>query len=133
MKEVRILTIDNRGRIVIPMIVRKSLGLKDNSQLMLVADSETKEIKISPIGFEANFFKYRIFMKDEAGALAKIATTFGNYGISLVYGESVVLEKDKKAIWMVIGPAPDKLSFEEFKEILMREGDAVKIEILPLE
>ncbi|MCK4380558.1 MAG: AbrB/MazE/SpoVT family DNA-binding domain-containing protein, partial [Candidatus Lokiarchaeota archaeon] len=39
MKEVRILTIDNRGRIVIPMMVRRSLGLKDNSQLMLVADS----------------------------------------------------------------------------------------------
>ena len=88
MKEVRILTIDNRGRIVIPMMVRRSLGLKDNSQLMLVADSELKEIKITPIGIEDDrrYFKYRIIMKDEVGALAKIATTFAKYEISLVHG-----------------------------------------------
>ena len=122
MKEVRILTIDNRGRIVIPMIVRRSLGLKDNMQLMLVADSELKEIKITPIGIEGEgkYFKYRITMKDEAGALAKIATTFGNYGISLIHGESVILEKGKTVIWTVIGPAPGKFSFEEFIEILKK-------------
>lgn len=133
MKEVRILTIDNRGRIVIPMMVRKSLGLKDNSQLMLVADSELKEIKITPIGIEGRYFKYRIIMKDEIGALAKIATTFGKYEISLVHGESVILEKGKTGIWTVIGPAPGKFSFEEFIEILKNEGNALDVKILPLD
>ena len=52
MKEVRILTIDNRGRIVIPQIIRKSLGITTNSQLMLVSDSETKEIKVTPVGLD---------------------------------------------------------------------------------
>ena len=135
MKEVRILTIDNRGRIVIPMIVRRSLGLIANSQLMLVADSELKEIKITPIGIEGEgkFFKYRIIMKDEAGALAKIATTFGSYGISLVHGESVILEKGKTGIWTVIGPRPGKFSFDEFIDILKNEGSALDVKILPLE
>ncbi|MHA1468874.1 MAG: AbrB/MazE/SpoVT family DNA-binding domain-containing protein [Promethearchaeota archaeon] len=135
MKEVRILTIDNRGRIVIPMIVRRSLGLKDNSQLMLVADSELKEIKITPIGIEGggSYFKYRIIMKDEFGSLAKIATTFGKYEISLVHGESVILEKGKTGIWTVIGPAPGKFSFDEFIEILKNEGNALDVKILPLD
>lgn len=133
MKEVRVLIIDNRGRIVIPMIVRKSLGLKANSQLMLVADSETKEIKITPIGLKGDFFKFRIIMKDEVGALAQIASTFGNHGISLVYGESVVLEKSRTALWTVIGPKPKNFSFDDFKEILKKEGNALKVEILPLD
>ena len=134
MKEVSILTIDNRGRIVIPMIVRRSLGLKDNSQLMLVADSELKEIKITPIGIEGEeFFRFRITMKDEAGALAKIATTFGNYEISLVHGESVILEKGKTALWSVIAAKPKRFTFEEITEILKNEGQALDVKILPLE
>ena len=116
MKEVRILTLDNRGRVVIPQIIRKSLGLTDNSQLMLVADSETKEIKITPVGMsmENKPIKFRITMRDEAGSLGKIATTFGNHGISLVYGESMTIQKDKLAIWTVIGPNPEpEMSLDE--------------------
>ena len=72
-------------------------------------------------------------MKDEAGSLAKIATTFGNHGISLVYGESLTIEKDKTAMWTVIGPRPKYLDLDELKEILKNEGDAIKVEIIPLE
>ena len=93
MKETRILTIDNRGRIVIPQIIRKSIGI----------------------------------------SLAKIATVFGNHGVSLVYGESTTIEKGKKALWTVIGPKPEDLDPEEFKNILMNEGDAVEVEIIPIE
>ena len=72
MKEIKILTIDNRGRIVIPQIIRKSLGLTTNSQLMMVSDSETKEIRISPIGLgdEKVPIKLKITMADTPGALA---------------------------------------------------------------
>ncbi len=132
MKEVRILTLDNRGRVVIPKIIRHNLGLKTNSQLMLTADSETKEIKITPIGIEGDSYKFRILMRDEAGSLAKIATIFGKLGISLVYGESVILEKGKTAVWTVIAPATD-IEFDEIKETLQREGEALDVKILPLD
>ena len=51
MKEIKIVSFDNRGRIVVPKIIRKSLGLSENSQLMMVADTETKEIRITPVAF----------------------------------------------------------------------------------
>ncbi len=133
MKDVKFLTIDNRGRIVIPMTIRKSLGLTENSQLMLIADSETKEIRITPVGIKGDSLKFRILMKDEAGSLAKIATTFGNHGISLVYGESLTIEKEKTAMWTVIGPRPKEMDLEELKEILKIEGDALEVEIIPLD
>jgi bifunctional DNA-binding transcriptional regulator/antitoxin component of YhaV-PrlF toxin-antitoxin module len=134
MKEVRILSIDNRGRIVIPQIIRKSLGLTTDSQLMMVADSEEKTIKITPVGLatgEEAPVKIKITMEDIPGALAKIATTFGELGISLVYGESVIVEKDKKAIWTVISPNP-RMDFEELENALREKGDAKKVEFIPL-
>jgi bifunctional DNA-binding transcriptional regulator/antitoxin component of YhaV-PrlF toxin-antitoxin module len=135
MKEVRIVAIDNRGRIVIPQIIRKSLGLVTDSQLMMISDSEIKEIRITPIGLanEKQLIKFRITMRDEAGALAKIATVFANHGISLIHGESITVKKEKTAIWTVIGPTPENITLEELKEVLINEGSALKMDVLPLE
>ena len=134
MKEVKILTIDERGRIVIPQIVRKSLGITTNSQLMMVSDSEIKEIKITPIGLrtESNLIKLRITMGDSPGALAKLATTFGDLKLSMMYSEAVIVEKDKTAVWTVISESPD-FSLEELEKVLKSKGEALKIEFLSLE
>lgn len=134
-KDVKIITIDNRGRIVIPLVTRKSLGLTTNTQLMLVSDSETKEIKITPVGIseEEKPIKFRITMEDIPGALAKIATTFGDMGISLIYGESAIVEKDKIAIWTVISPTPTGITLEELREKLIENGEALNVEVLPLD
>ncbi|KKN11206.1 hypothetical protein LCGC14_1028890 [marine sediment metagenome] len=133
MKDVKIISLDNRGRIVLPLITRKSLGLTTNSQLMLVSDSETKEIRITPVGLstEDKPIKFKITMKDEPGSLAKIANTFGDLGISLIYGESVIID-DKKAIWTVISQNPDNISLEALEEELKNKGKALQVEIFPL-
>ena len=133
MKDVRILQIDNRGRIVIPQLIRKSLGLTTNSQLMLVADSESKEIKITPIGLgdEKKIIKLRITMKDIPGALAKLASTFADSDLSMMYSEAVIIEKDRSAIWNVIVESPD-FGLEKLKQNLFDKG-ALNVEILPLD
>jgi len=134
MKEVKILTIDERGRIVIPQIVRKSLGITTNSQLMMVSDSEIKEIKITPIGLrnESNLIKLRITMGDTPGALAKLATTFGDLKLSMMYSEAVIVEKDKTAVWTVISESPN-FSSEELEKVLKEKGEALRVEFLSLE
>ena len=135
MKDVKIITIDNRGRIVLPLVTRKNLGITTDSQLMLVSDSETKEIRITPVGItkEEKPIKFRITMRDEPGSLAKIATTFGGLDISLMYGESVILEKSKTAIWTVISPTPKHITLEELKEKLIQNGKAIDVEIIPFD
>ncbi|MHA2391453.1 MAG: hypothetical protein ACXAEX_05760 [Promethearchaeota archaeon] len=135
MKDVKIISIDNRGRIVLPLVTRKNLGITTDSQLMLVSDSETKEIRITPVGIskDDNPIKFRITMSDEPGSLAKIATIFGDLGISLMYGESIILEKSKTAIWTVISPTPRKITLEELKENLIKKGMAISVEIIPFD
>ncbi len=135
MKDVKIISIDNRGRIVLPLVTRKNLGITTDSQLMLVSDSETKEIRITPVGIsrEDKPIKFRITMNDEPGSLAKIATIFGDFGISLMWGESIILEKSKTAIWTVLSPSPKNVNMEELRETLIKNGKAINVDILPFE
>ncbi|TFG02508.1 MAG: ACT domain-containing protein [Promethearchaeota archaeon] len=133
MKEVRILNLDSRGRIVIPKIIRKSLGITHHSQLMLIADSESKEMKILPVGFSGKSLKFRIVMNDKPGSLAKVLSVFAKRNISLIYEETVVIEKNKTAICTVIGPKPDNLNREELEQMLKDEGEALEVQIIPLE
>ena len=133
MKDVKIITIDNRGRIVLPLVTRKNLGLTTNSQLMLVSDSETKEIRITPIGLrdESNLVKVKVVMKDVPGALAKLLDIFAQESISLVYSEAVIVEKGKSAVWSAISENPNDV--DRLKEILMEKGDALEVEFSPLD
>ena len=129
----KIITIDERGRIVIPKEARNALGITTDSQLMMVSDSEAKEIRITPIGLsgEKNPIKLRVTMSDAPGALAKLATLFGTFGLSMMYSEAVIVEKDKTAIWTVISECPEDL--EDLRKSLIEKGGALKVEILPLE
>jgi hypothetical protein len=126
-KDVKIISIDNRGRIVLPLVTRKNLGLTTNSQLMLVSDSETKEIRITPIGLrdESNLIKVKVIMKDVPGALAKLLDIFAEEDLSLVYSEAVIVEKDKTAVWTAISEIPsDK---EKLRKILTEKGEALEV------
>jgi len=132
-KDVKIITIDNRGRIVLPLVTRKNLGITTNSQLMLVSDSETKEIRITPIGLrdESNLVKLKVVMKDIPGALAKLLDIIAEEGIGLVYSEAVIVEKDKTAVWTAISESPKNI--DRLKNILKENGEALEVEFSPLD
>lgn len=131
MKETEILKLDRRGRIVIPRIMRKSLGLTENTQLMAISDSDTKEIRIIPLQLSDNktYIKIQIYLNDKPGSLADVANAFGDLGMSLVYGESIIIKKGFEAEWTVIAPQPD-LSLEELKKYLVDKGGATRVNIL---
>jgi AbrB family looped-hinge helix DNA binding protein len=133
LKETEILKIDARGRIVIPRGMRRSLGLKENSFIMLISDPDNNEIKIVPLTFSENqsFIKLKILIPDKAGALGLIANVFGELGLSLVYGQTVVIKKGVDAEWSVISPVPENITVEELTKVLMEKGEAIKVTIEP--
>lgn len=128
MKESEVLRIDSRGRIVIPRSMRRSLGLKENSHVMLIANPEENELRMIPLPFtdEGSYMRVRIIMADEPGALGQVAKVFGDIGLSLLFGQEVVIKKGVEAEWTVFTPVPD-MSMEEFKQIIIDRGGAKRV------
>ena len=128
MKETEILKIDSRGRIVIPRSMRKALGLKENSHIMLISDSEENELRIIPLPFseDQTFMRIKIIIADEPGALSQVSKVFGELGLSLLYGQTVVIKKGKTAEWSVISPIPE-MPVDDFEKILIQKGGAKEV------
>jgi bifunctional DNA-binding transcriptional regulator/antitoxin component of YhaV-PrlF toxin-antitoxin module len=131
MKETEILRIDERGRLLIPIVMRKSLNLVENSNLLATCDVENGEIRLTPLQFseQQNLIKIRILMEDKTGALAQLAKAFAEKQISLVHDESIILKKGLYAEWTVTIPIPT-IPLEELIEHLKSTGCARNITVL---
>ena len=66
-KETEILKLDRRGRIVIPRIMRKSLGLTEHTQLLAISDSEEKKISLVPLQLAED----RVYIKIKINSMTR--------------------------------------------------------------
>jgi bifunctional DNA-binding transcriptional regulator/antitoxin component of YhaV-PrlF toxin-antitoxin module len=126
-----VLRLDSRGRLVIPRAMRKSLALKENSQIMMICDAENKELKIIPLPFHEDgqaVVKMKITIRDVAGSLARIANTIAEKKISLLYGETVVIKKGEEAEWTVIAPVPEE-PMDDLIKYLKEKGGAISVTV----
>ncbi len=121
---------DSRGRLLIPHTMRAIVGFSPNSKFLVMADSESKVIKIAPLGLneDERTMKLEIIMKDSPGALGKIASTLGELNLSIIHSEGTILEKDKKASYTAIVQGPE-YSDELLKSKLITNGAALEIAI----
>jgi len=130
MRLTEILTLDSRGRIVLPKNVRKLLDLDEHSHLMLEADSEQKEMRLVPFYDVEKTLTLKIIMNDIPGALAQIAKTFGDLNINLLYGTSRIIQRGKAAEWTVICPMPLSITLEDLREKILADGRAQDVEFI---
>ncbi len=121
-----ILSLDARGRIVIPKNIRKLLDLDDHSQLMLEADSERKEMRLIPFYDVTKTVQMRIILDDIPGSLAAIAKIFGDLNLNLLYGNSRIIKRGKAAEWTVISPLPNNITLEELRAKILEKAQDVE-------
>ncbi len=121
-----IVKIDDRGRIVIPGSTRKVMKIGPGTNLLMIADDSNNEITLTPfLGNDAKPVKMQIIMRDQQGALAKIAQIIGDLGINLLSEEAHILKKGEQAEWMVIADlATMKASrtLEQIRQEIMESG-----------
>ncbi len=126
-----IVRVDSRGRILIPSAVRSSLGLREESYVMLIADLESQEIRLIPFADpEAALYELRMAFEDFPGALAKAASKLAELGVDLLSTQSRTIYRGKLAEWhAIVDLSKCKVRIEKLKEKLVKDGAAKDVEI----
>ena len=92
--------IDPKGRVLIPLDIRRSLGLESGADVVLGV--EGRRMTLSPIT-DAAVSEMRIRINDQAGSLARVAGFLSQEGFDLIMSESRSLERSRTAEWRVVG------------------------------
>lgn len=97
-----LLKIDDRGRILIPQVIRDLMGLRPQSETVGTYDSEKNVFMLMPARQGGNFVRIVFRISDQPGSLAKVANSLASSGINLVATSSTTLVSGKLAEWEVI-------------------------------
>ena len=79
-----------------------------------------------PFSEDQTFMRIKIITADTPGALSQVSKVFGELGLSLLYGQTVVIKKGHTAEWSVISPIPE-MPVDDFEKILIEKGNAIKV------
>ncbi len=129
-----IVRVDSRGRILIPSSVRSALTLREEAYVMLIADLDSREIRLIPFADpEAKLYEFRIILDDVPGALAKAATKLAEMGVDLLSTQSRTIYRGRVAEWLaLVDLSKCKVKPSSLKDKLVREGVAKRVEIRQL-
>ena len=126
MRMTEIVRVDSRGRITMPSSIREAIRLSEGMYVMLIADLDKKEIRITPFADpEAKLIELNITFSDAPGALAKAASTLADEGVDLLSSESRTLRRGKSAEWVVVADVSRcKCTLKELEQKIVAEGTA---------
>jgi AbrB family looped-hinge helix DNA binding protein len=99
--------IDEKGRLLIPSDIRRSLGLEPGREALI--SIEGKRAVLSPV-FEEKTYELKVTMGDAPGTLAKIADFLSKNKFDIIMSESRSLERERSAEWIVTGKYDGDLS-----------------------
>jgi AbrB family looped-hinge helix DNA binding protein len=126
-----IITLDTRGRLVIPNEFREALNLKEGDEVLISLDRSTDTLTINPVyGKRKNLVKIELEFGDTPGCLAKIANKIADMKIDLIMTESKSSQRGKQARWDIVADISNcSHSINEIKQLILQSGfvDSVNI------
>ena len=99
MKQSHIVTIDAKGRIIVPYHMREYLALSEGSSLV-VSNNEKKELRAFPM--LEGMMRLSVILNDKPGALAAVADIVAKHHCDIVMSASRVIERGRTAEWTAL-------------------------------
>jgi len=129
MKNSNIISVDSKGRILIPKHIRKILKIENGTEVVIVPE-DNNQLKILPL-IKEKTAELRFIISDLPGSLAKIAEVLSDYGINIIMSESKIIEKNKLAEWNVIVDLSEcNGQLEKAKQKLLENETIKKLEVI---
>ena len=130
MRNSNIVKLDSKGRVLIPIHIRKFLSVDDGTELIIVEDNDKQQVRVLPL-IKDKTAEMRFNILDSPGSLAFIADTLADYKINIIMSESRTLVKGKMAEWDVIVDTSEcNGSLEQFKKDIVSSGKIKSVDIL---
>ncbi|MEJ2242486.1 MAG: AbrB family transcriptional regulator [Candidatus Bathyarchaeota archaeon] len=130
MRMTEIVRVDSRGRITMPSSIRDAIKLSEGMFVMLIADLDKKELRITPFADpEAKLVELSITLSDVPGALAKAASILADQEVDLLSSESRTLRRGKSAEWIAIADVSRcNCTLTELEKKIITNGPAEKVQ-----
>ena len=130
MRNSNIVKIDTKGRILIPIHIRKFLGVDEGTELIIVENGDKNQVRVLPL-IKEKTAELRFMIADLPGTIAYIAETLANYKINIIMSESRTLVKGKMAEWdVIVDTSESNGTLDSFKKEVLDSGKIRNIEIL---
>lgn len=130
MKNNNITKMDSKGRMLIPVHIRKFLSANNGTELILVPDEERGELRVLPLIKEKSA-RIRFVLEDYPGSLAHVADVLAANKINILMSRSNTLIKGKLAEWdVIIDTSQFNNGFKYLKEKLLETEGIKKVEMI---
>lgn len=96
-----IVKIDGKGRILIPVHIRKLLDAHEGTDMVIIPDGDNSQVRILPL-IEGKTAEFKFMILDTPGSLAQMASLLAENKLNIIMSESRALTKGKLAEWNVI-------------------------------
>jgi len=123
--------LDEKGRLIIPAAYREVLNLKENSNVLLILNSEKSTISILPFAAAGDsLFRMTVALSDAPGSLSRLLLILAKSGVDLVQSESIASDRGRSAEWRATADfSKCKSKHAAIRELLLREKVATRVEI----
>lgn len=130
MRNTNITRIDSKGRILIPIHIRKLMNVEDGTEMVIIPDNEKKQARILPL-IKEKTAEFKLMMDDHPGSLAHIANIFSDFNVDIIMSQSRTITKGKLGEWDVIADISNcNGNLKQFKETLMDSKFVKSVELV---
>ncbi|ABM81115.1 AbrB/MazE/SpoVT family DNA-binding domain-containing protein [Hyperthermus butylicus] len=135
MRFTEIVKVDSKGRVTIPLVVREALNVIEGMNLILIADTDRREIILTPLpGGGENLYELRIEFKDVPGALARISSKLAELDVDQVATQCTTVKRGENAeCIIIIDLSKSTRSIDEIKSELSAMEDVHFVQIKQLQ
>ncbi len=130
MRNSNITRVDSKGRILIPIHIRKMLGADDGTEIMIIPEHDKSQVRMLPLVRDKTA-EVRILMNDVPGSLAHIADALAGHNVNIIMSESRTIMRGKLAEWdVIIDTSEANGSIDKLKGELEKSSNIKKVEIM---
>jgi bifunctional DNA-binding transcriptional regulator/antitoxin component of YhaV-PrlF toxin-antitoxin module len=101
MRHSNIVKLDSKGRVLIPIHLRKTLEADEGTEIILMSNDESREVKMVPLVKDRSA-EMRFLVADMPDSFAMIANILATHKLNIVMSQSRTLVRGKVAEWSVI-------------------------------